>query len=149
MLATYTGKFRSYTDRLEPYAPLLLRLIVGITFLVMGLPKLENIGGFNNFLVTLGVPLAGFFAVFIALLETVGGMLYIVGLGVRYVGVLSVIEMLVTTLRVKSAVGFVAPAGRPGVGAELDLLLLVGALVLVILGPGELSVEKNILKREL
>jgi uncharacterized membrane protein YphA (DoxX/SURF4 family) len=66
------------------------------------------------------------------------------------VSILYVIEMIVTTLLVKMPnMGFIAPQGRPGVGAELDLLLLAGALVLLTHGAGQLSIERNVLKREL
>jgi uncharacterized membrane protein YphA (DoxX/SURF4 family) len=62
---------------------------------------------------------------------------------------LFVIEMIVTTLLVKLPnAGFIAPQGG-GSGAELDLLLLAGALVLLTQGPGPLSIERNVLRREL
>jgi uncharacterized membrane protein YphA (DoxX/SURF4 family) len=58
--------------------------------------------------------------------------------------------MLITAFIVKAARGtpFIV-TGRPGVGFELDLLLLGGALVLLVAGSGALSVEHNVLKREL
>ncbi len=140
---------KPYMDRLAPFAPTLLRIIVGITFVVMGLPKLENPAGFTAFLERLHVPLPMIFTWIIILLEVFGGLLLILGLGIRWITILFVIEMLVTTLVVKRNVGFVAPAGRPGVGYELDLLLLVSSLVLLILGPGTLSVERNLIRREL
>jgi uncharacterized membrane protein YphA (DoxX/SURF4 family) len=58
--------------------------------------------------------------------------------------------MTVTTLLVKLPnLGLIAPQGKPGVGAELDLLLLVCALILLTQGGGAISVERNVLKREL
>ena len=145
-----TVGLKRYTDALAPYALTIMRVLVGITFLLMGLPKLGNPGGFTGFLTNLGIPLPGFFAVIVIALEVGGGLLLIAGLATRWVSLLYIIEMIVTTLLVKlPRVGFIAPQGQPGVGAELDLLLLACALVLLTHGSGALSVERNILKREL
>jgi putative oxidoreductase len=141
---------RRYTDALAPYTLTILRVLVGLTFLLMGLPKLGNLTGFTGFVTSLGIPVPGFFAVVVAALEVGGGLLLIVGLAVRWVSLLFIIEMAVTTLLVKMPrMGFIAPQGQPGVGAQLDLLLLAGALVLLAHGAGQLSIERNVLKREL
>ena len=140
---------KKYTQSLEPYVPTVLRIMLGITFLLHGLPKWQGLDGFSDFLGFLGVPLPGLFAFLVALLETGGGILLIIGLGTRWVGWLFVIEMLVTTLLVKAGSGFILPQDVPGVGTELDLLLLVIAFALAVLGSGPLSVEQNLLKREL
>jgi putative oxidoreductase len=141
---------KRYTDAIAPYALTIMRVLVGITFLLMGLPKLGNPGGFTGFLTNLGIPLPGFFAVIVIALEVGGSLLLIAGLGTRWVSLLYLIEMTVTTLLVKlPRLGFIAPQGQPGVGAELDLLLFACALVLLTHGSGALSVERDILKREL
>ena len=141
---------KRYTDTLAPYALAILRVLVGITFLLHGLPKLQGLAGFTGFVASLGLPLPGFFAVLVAALEVGGGLLLILGVATRWISLLFIIEMLVTTLLVKlPGPGFIAPQGQPGVGAELDLLLLACALVLLCFGPGQPSVERNVLKREL
>jgi putative oxidoreductase len=142
-------RLKGYTDTLAPYAVTILRVLVGVTFLLHGLPKLSNLAGFTGFLTSLGVPLPGVAAPIIMALEVVGGLLLIAGLGTRWVSLLFAAEMLVTTLLVKSGIGFIAPQGAPGVGAELDLLLLASSLILLAYGSGQLSVERNLLKREL
>jgi putative oxidoreductase len=140
---------KRYTDALAPYTLTLLRVLVGITFFLHGLPKLSNLDGFTGFLTSLGVPLPGVAAPVIMVLEVVGGLLLIAGLGTRWISILFAVQMLVTTLLVKSGIGFIAPQGAPGVGAELDLLLLACSLILLAYGSGQLSVERNILQREL
>jgi putative oxidoreductase len=141
---------RRYTDALAPYTLTILRLLMGITFLLTGLPKLGNLAGFTGFVASLGLPVPGFVAVVVAALEVIGGLLLIVGLGTRWVSLLFAIEMLITTLLVKLPnQGFLAPQGQPGTGAVYDLLLLVGALVLLTHGSGQLSVERNVIGREL
>lgn len=140
---------KRYTESLTPYVPTILRILVGLIFFLHGLPKWQNLDGFAGFLSSLGVPLPGLFSFLVALLETGGGLLLIIGLATRWVGWLFVIEMILTTLLVKVNVGFISPTDTPGVGAELDLLLLVTAFTLAVLGSGPLSVEQNLLRREL
>ena len=140
---------KKYMEPLAPYVPTVLRILVGLIFLLHGLPKWQGLDGFAGFLGSLGVPLTGLFAFLVAFLETGGGLLLILGLGTRWVALLFVIEMIFTTLLVKVNVGFIAPADAPGVGAELDLLLLACAFALAVLGSGPLSVEQNVLRREL
>ena len=144
-----TVGLRRYTDALAPYAHTFLRVLVGITFLLHGLPKLQGMAGFAGFLTSLGVPAPGLFAFLVTALEVGGGLLLILGLATRWVSLLFVIEMLVTTLLVKLPnAGFIAPQDG-GSGAELDLLLLAAALILLTQGSGPLSIERNVLKREL
>lgn len=131
-----------------PYALAFLRVLLGVTLLLHGLPKFQNLQGFSGFVGSLGVPLPGLFGPVAALVEVVGGFLLIVGLGTRWASVFVILQMLVTTLLVKSQVGFIAPGDAPGVGAELDLLILAAALVLLTMGPGQLSVDRNLLRRE-
>jgi putative oxidoreductase len=141
---------RRYSAALAPYTLTVLRVLVGLTFLLMGLPKVQGFAGFTGFVARLGFPVPVAFAAIVVALEVIGGLLLIVGLGVRWVSILFVIEMTVTTLLVKlPQLGFIAPANKPGVGAELDLLLFGSALVLLAHGAGQLSIERNILRREL
>jgi putative oxidoreductase len=147
--ARETVGLKQYTDTFAPYTVTFLRILVGITFLLHGLPKLTNLVGFTGFLTSLGIPVPGLVAVLILALEVGGGLLLITGLGTRWVSLLFAIQMLVTTLLVKSEMGFIAPQDAPGVGAELDLLLLASSLILLAYGSGPLSVEHNFLKRVL
>lgn len=57
--------------------------------------------------------------------------------------------MILTTLLVKVNDGFISPTATPDAGAELDLLLLATALTLTVLGSGPLTIEHNLLQREL
>ena len=141
---------RRYTDALAPYAVTVLRVLVGITFLLTGLSKTQNFAGFMGFVGSLGFPVPVVFAAIVVALEVLGGLLLIVGLGTRWVSALYMVEMLITTLLVKMPnVGFIAAQGKPGVGAELDLLLLAGAFILLTHGSSRLSIEHDLLKREL
>jgi putative oxidoreductase len=140
---------RDLTDRLEGYAPTLLRVMAGIVFFFHGWSKLQNPEGLIGFVGSLGFPVPVFFGWLVILLETVGGLLLIPGLGVRWASLLLAVEMVFTTLLMKSRIGLIAPSRQPGVGAEIDLMFLTASLGLFILGAGELSVERNLLGRRL
>jgi putative oxidoreductase len=140
---------KNLMSRFTPYAPLLLRLIIGFTFVMHGIPKVQSPSFFASYVATLGFPVPTFLAIVVTFLEALGGLLLMVGFGTRWIALFEIIEMTITTLVVKlPAYGFIAPGSAPGTGAELDLLLLVGALVILILGPGEFSLDKNMLKSE-
>lgn len=148
--ARESAGIKRYTDAVAPYTLTWLRILVGITFLLHGLPKFSNLAGFSGFMGSLGVPLSGVMGPFIAILEVVGGLLLIIGLGVRWASLLFAVEMLVAALLVKFPnLGFIAPQDVPGTGAEIDLLLMAAALVLFGYGAGPLSVDRNLLRREI
>jgi len=109
----------------------LLRVFLGITFLVHGVDKFQ--GGIANtagFFESLGLP--GFSAYIVALIELIGGIALIVGLGTRVVAALLVIILAVATIKVKFAIGFLGNGQMAGY--ELDLALLVIAVYFVLKG---------------
>lgn len=136
-------------SRFSPYALTVLRVVVGVAFLLHGLPKLQNLAGIAGFFGSLGVPAPEIMAPIVAAIEVGGGLLLILGVATRYVNLLHIAVMFVAILTVKLGMGFIAAGDQPGVGYELDLLLLAGSLVMLTLGPGAISVENSLLKREL
>jgi putative oxidoreductase len=86
--------------------------------------------------------LPGELAVAIALLEVVVGIVIIVGLLTRIAAGLVVLEMIGITLHVKISKGFVG-------GYELDLLIMAICISLFVTGPGRISLEYDVLKREI
>lgn len=109
---------------------LVLRLAAGVIFLLHGWSKLQGIDGVEGFFGTLGIPLPGFMAWVVALVEFVGGILLIAGLWVRPAAVLLAIVMLVAFSTAKK---FSLPQGDP------DLALLAISIALALMGPGRLS----------
>ena len=131
---------------LNEFGPFVLRLALGIIFLIHGWPKLnpnspmKGVDGFAGFLKQMGVPLPMLSAWVVALLETVGAVLLILGIGTRLVAALLVINMLVAIFAAKikfMKVGFVA---QQATGWEFDFALLAGALSLAFTGPGALAI---------
>ena len=117
-----------------------VRLAVGIVFLVHGVGKLFNVGptamgisGFAGFLTSLGVPAASVAAVLVALVETVGGLLILIGLWTRVAALLLAVNMVVAILLVHISKGFSAAGG----GYEFALVLFLSSVALVLGGAGE------------
>ena len=84
-----------------PRATILLRLMAGSVFLWEGILKFvyanQGVGRFTK----LGFPFPDFTASFVGGLETVGGLLILLGLGTRFVAVPFLIEMVVAMLSTK------------------------------------------------
>jgi putative oxidoreductase len=128
-------------EKLAQYGPLPIRILAGIAFIMHGLPKLSNISGTEDFFASM-VGLPAELALPIGLLELIGGIALIVGALTRIASILFIIEMIGSTIVAKLSRGFVG-------GYELDLLLMAISISLLLTGPGRISVEWNVLKREL
>jgi putative oxidoreductase len=59
----------------------LLRVVVGVTFVAHGLDKLVDLSSAEQFFASLDIPAPGLAAPFVAVTETIGGALLIIGLG--------------------------------------------------------------------
>lgn len=118
------------------FAPLALRVVWGIVFLVHGLMKFPHMARAVHTFAGLGIPLPGIAAPAIALLEVVGGIALILGLGSRFFASLLTIEMVVAILTAKRNAGFIG-------GWEFELVLIAGLLTLVLSGPGTFSLARK------
>ncbi|MED0669664.1 DoxX family protein [Aneurinibacillus aneurinilyticus] len=117
---------------------LILRLVLGITFLIHGLDKFQSgIGNIAGWFESIGLP--GFLAYIIATIETVGGLAVILGLGTRIVSFLFILVLAGAIITVKIAVGFTGNGQMAGY--ELDLALLAIAVHLAINGSSLYSVD--------
>ena len=128
------------TKTVYNFAPLPLRIIAGIGFMMHGLPKLLDISNTQNSFTNMGLPPE--LAIIIGLLEFIGGLAILLGVFTRIAAGLLAIDMIGAILLVKLSKGFID-------GYELDLLYLAIMISLMLTGPGNLSIEKNVLKREL
>ena len=123
------------------YAPVPLRLAMGVILSVAGYMKLVGIVGTIAYFTKLDFPVPVITAWFITLLELIGGTALILGLFVRYFGLLYTIEFIVAAFWVKLPTqGFAA--------ARLDLMILAGAAALYFLGAGRGSIDSTWLQRD-
>jgi putative oxidoreductase len=128
------------TKNIFTFASLPLRIIAGIGIMLHGLPKLLDIPGTQTSFTNMGLPPE--LAVVIGLLEVIGGLAILLGILTRIAAGLLAIQMIGATLLVKLSKGFIG-------GYELDLLYFAIMISLILSGPGSLSIERSILKREI
>jgi putative oxidoreductase len=85
------------------YGDLLIRIVVGLIFVITGYGKLfgaPGIQGFTGMLTGIGIPAASFIAVLIGVIELIGGVLLILGLWTNYASTLLGIIIFVAILAV-------------------------------------------------
>jgi putative oxidoreductase len=116
---------------------LVLRLVVGVTFLLHGIDKLGDLSGTEAFFASLEIPAPGLMAPFVAVTETLGGALLIAGLATPLVGAALAVDMLVALVTAHIDGGFFAADG----GIELVLLLGGASLAVALTGPGRFSAD--------
>ena len=75
-----------HLEKISAFAPLPIRIMAGIAFIIHGLPKFENLQGTQGFFASVGIPAD--LALLIGLLEVIGGVLLIVGLLTRITAIL-------------------------------------------------------------
>lgn len=114
-----------------------MRLVLGVIFVAHGWSKLQNMDGTIQFFSSLG--LGAFFAYAVALIEFLGGLSMILGVGTALFGVLIAIVMIGAIVFVKGKTGGLTGPG----GFELDLGLLAMSLGIAMSGPGKYRVGKK------
>ncbi|HEV2749018.1 MAG TPA: DoxX family protein [Gemmatimonadales bacterium] len=119
-------------NRLTPYAAFFMRLAVGGVFLLHGIQKFKaGVGAETAFLHGIGFPFAVIFAVILIVVETIGAACVILGIFTRFWSLCMAVEMVVAILAVK-----LPHSGN----IELEGLLFAGAITLIALGDGPLSI---------
>jgi putative oxidoreductase len=125
----------------------IVRVMAGIIITIAGLEKLFG-GGFDGFTrasASFGLPVPGFWGVFIPILELVGGALLLLGLGARWVAFLFIIEYFVS--------GFVLKIPRqPPFGGwdsmRIDLMLWAAVIAVAACGAGAFALDSLLFKRD-
>ena len=141
--------------KLEPFyrvaAPLsyaLLRLAFGLTIMTHGLPKLtgsahgsmaDPMAGSTNLIANvLHLPFAPQLAVFVALLETFGGLAVAIGIATRLFAPMFAVQMLFICVALGPTYPWIDR------GFEYPLLLGFVALLIALRGGGALSLDRRI-----
>jgi putative oxidoreductase len=103
---------------------LVVRLVTGVIFLYYGIDKFQmGLGNVAQMFESVGIP--GFMAYIVAIMETVGGIAMIAGIGVRIVSVLFGLIMI-GAFTVNFSEGFT--------GYDYNLILLAVSVLLVLSG---------------
>jgi putative oxidoreductase len=130
-------------DALWPYAEAILRIGLGLILIPHGLQKLfgwfggAGLARFAQIFEGLGYSPGLFWASVVALTESVGGLLLVIGLFTRPAA-LAVVIFMINAIHVTSAKGFFWTQQ----GAEYSILLLLVALYFLIRGGGAFSLDR-------
>ncbi len=115
--------------------PVFLRIGLAAVFIAHGYPKLfKNFLGTAQFFESINIRPGKFWVAVVGVTEFFGGLLLLVGIFTQAVALLLAFDMLVAIWKVKFKMGFKD-------GYEFDLMLLLVALALVVLGPGAFSLD--------
>ncbi len=141
-------------ERWNLWAPVPLRLMWGVAFMIHGWPKVFDAGTREGIAQMIGGQLGwfwpGFWAWIVALTELLGGLALVVGFLVPLVAIPLIVDMLVALFWVHLPQGFSfihivgMQDGRPQFGMpgyEVNLLYLAGLLTLLIGGAGAVSID--------
>ena len=122
----------------------ILRVVVGIVFIVHGCQKLFVFGlhgitqGFTQF----GVPLPTLTAPVVTFVELLCGLALVLGLFTRFAAILLAIDMVGAIVFVHGKNGFFLPTGY-----EYALMLLTVFVAIVVSGPGAYAVDDRFMSR--
>ncbi len=127
------------SDRFADWAPLILRVALGVVFTWHGYDKIFTTGlpGVAGFLGSLGIPFPDVMAYVLAYGELIGGLLLIAGLFTHWVAKFDVIVAIVAFFTVHVSKGFSIAGG----GYEYIMLIFAAAVSLLITGAGKYSLD--------
>ncbi|WP_028400319.1 DoxX family protein [Ectobacillus panaciterrae] len=109
--------------RKQQAANYIVQVVLGIIFAGHGIMKFQNgLGGVAGWFASMGLP--GALAYIVAIAEVAGGVMLIVGLGVRYVAALFAIIMAGAIIKVKLSAGLFGNGKAAGFEFELALLAM-------------------------
>ncbi|MCL4811964.1 MAG: DoxX family protein [Vicinamibacteraceae bacterium] len=136
---------------MQAFGPLVLRLVVGAVFIAHGLSKLvpvfgqSGLAGATAWFESLGLQPAYLLAAATGLVETVGGLLLVLGAFTPLAAAALSVVMIVAIWTVHAPHGFFINwtlAPDAGHGVEFNAVLLAALASLLLTGPGSLSFDE-------
>jgi putative oxidoreductase len=141
-------RFAKAASYLQSPFLLVVRLYWGWQFIVTGWGHMQGIAGFIHFFTKLGIPLPAANAYFVAGLEFVGGILLILGLGTRLIGLLLAGDMMVAFLTAdRDALATAFTSDPTNFYAAAPYTFLFASIIVLIFGAGLFSLDKLIVRR--
>jgi putative oxidoreductase len=122
-------------QKLAPYGALLLRVTMGVLFILHGVylkAMVFGMAGAGKFFASLGLP--EWFAWVVMLYETIGGLMLILGVSTRWVSIFLGIHLLVAAYLGHGANGW-AFANKGG-GYEYPVFWAIACFALAMIGSG-------------
>jgi putative oxidoreductase len=126
---------------------LAIRLYWGWQFAQTGWGKMHNIAKITGFFMSLNIPFPAFSACFISGLEFFGGLLLVLGLASRLMGLLLAANMLVAywTADHDALISVFSDPGKFYVADPYTFLF--ASLMVLVFGAGALSVDRLVLRK--
>jgi len=129
---------KSFFHNHAPKFYAVFRILVGLMFLSHGIGKVQGIFAGS-------LPLLGLMGL-AALIETLAGLLILIGLAVRPAALIAALEVLVAYFMVHASKGL-NPLVNGGNGGEPALLYFAAFLVLLGYGSGAFSLDKMLARK--
>lgn len=127
------------------WAALPLRIALGVIFIDAGLGKYRRgVRGFSDWLASMHYPFPYLAGPMVATLEIFGGVLLLMGLLTSWVAIPLAFNMLVATYTNKFKLQAPFQGSEDAQGYELDVLMVLAAVALILLGSGPLSLDSLI-----
>ena len=141
------GRLVSVANSLQPYFLLFVRLYWGYQFSVDGWGKLTHLAKVTQYFGSLGLPAPGPTAMFVSVLELVGGVLLAIGLGTRLIALLLFCNMTVAyyTGDHDAFLGFFSNPDNFVAASPFSYWL--ASLIILVYGPGFISLDALIERR--
>jgi putative oxidoreductase len=147
MLSESLAKYRAFSiqqlERVSFLAPLLGRLAVGLLFLSTGWGKVHSLDKVTAFFVKLQIPAPGLNAVVVGYSELICGALLVIGLCTRLATLPLIVSMIVAILTAKLS----DIHGLFDLVAADEFTYLCILVMLLIIGPGQLSLDAILVRR--
>jgi len=132
---------KNVLDRLRDPLLLIMRVFIGWQFFITGKGKLANLDHVTQFFTSLHIPMPHANAVFVATLETVGGLLLLVGLFSRLIAIPLSVNMFVAYLTADREALVNVFRNPDGFTQAEPFLFLAISLIILAFGPGIFSLD--------
>ena len=119
---------------------LIVRIGLAVVFIAHGCSKIDDMSGTISFFGGV-LNLSPIWAYIVTYTELFGGIAMILGIFTQWAGILLAITMVIAIYLVKLSKGFLG-------GYEFDLMLFLGAIAIVLSGPGRYTVMSLFKKEE-
>ena len=126
---------------------LAVRLYWGWQLIQSGWGKLHNLPKVTEFFASLGLPVPGLMAVFISCVEFFGGIFLAVGLLSRLTALVLTVNMIMAYVMAdrEALLSFLSDPDK--FAAAAPFVFLVASLIVLIFGPGKISLDTLLLRR--
>jgi putative oxidoreductase len=142
----YAAAVRICNSLASPFL-LFVRLYWGWQLIESGWGKLHHLEKVTDFFRSLNLPMPGQMAVFISCVEFFGGLLLVLGLLSRLNALVLVVNMLMAYITADREALFAFFSDPDKFSAAAPYVFLIASLIILVFGPGRLSLDTFLLGR--